>query len=463
MKDKEEDRIGIRYEYIPPEEFINEQKAGSIACCDLLSTAYYILFASMVATGLNAPWLILVVMLFTLVLRYSYIESCLIRSGGVYVLASLGFKGSLAKKVGASALLIDYVLTVAMSSVSAGFYGVNLIQKFLSSSFVMSLPHININASQSLRYTIAVLIALTIAVVFIRLNLAGIKESSTVSQIILRINIVVIGLCCLLGLFTVIRKGIPLPPFNINGLNTKAFWCIPENLFFSFGLITKIVLEVVRQFANSVLALSGFESMGQIVEKIETPKVKNTKKAFLFLTLPPVILTSSSAFLGVMIMKQEVVGGVPALQYYREALLCGLARYVMGGGAWLEIITTIAGLLILCGAVNTAIVGGVGTINKMAADRTLPMFLMKRNRHNITTRSILLFGSICILAIIFSKGNMAYLAEAYAFGVILAMVVEVLSVIKIGFIGDNIRSQDCLLYTSPSPRDLSTSRMPSSA
>ncbi|MDY6862327.1 MAG: APC family permease [Thermodesulfobacteriota bacterium] len=448
MKEKEEDRIGIRYEYIPPEEFINEQKAGSIACCDLLSTAYYILFASMIATGLNAPWLILVVMLFTLVLRYSYIESCLIRSGGVYVLASLGFKGTLAKKVGASALLIDYVLTVAMSSVSAGFYGTNLINKLLTSSFLSWLPCSNFESNQSIRYLIAVFIALIITTIFIRLNLTGIRESSTVSQIILRINIVVIGLCCLLGVYTVIRKGIPLPPFHIKGLNTDTFWCVPENFFLSFGLLTKIILEVVRQFANSVLALSGFESMGQIVEKIETPKVKNTKRAFILLTLPPVILTTSSAFLGIMIMKFKMVNGMPALEYYREALLCGLARYVIGGGVWLEVITTFAGLLILCGAVNTAIVGGVGTINKMAADRTLPMFLMKRNRHNITTRSIVLFGFICILAIIFSKGNMAYLAEAYAFGVILAMVVEVLSVIKIGFVGDATRSQENI-YRAP--------------
>jgi amino acid transporter len=448
MKEKEEDRVGINYEYIPSEEFINERKAGSIACCDLLSTAYYILFASMIATKLNAPWLILVVMLFTLVLKYSYIESCLIRSGGVYVLASLGFKGTLAKKVGASALLIDYVLTVAMSSVSAGFYGTNLIQKFLPSSFLSWLPQINTGSNQNIRYLFAVLIALIITTIFIRLNLMGIKESSTVSQIILRINVVVIGLCCLLGIYTVIRKGIPLPAFHIPDLNIKTFWCTPEKLFLSLGILTKIILEVVRQFANSVLALSGFESMGQIVEKIETPKVKNTKRAFLLLTLPPVILTSASAFLGIMIMQPKMINEIPALEYYKEALLCGLARYVMGGGAWLEIITTLAGLLILCGAANTAIIGGVGTINKMAADRTLPMFLMKRNRHNITTRSIILFGFICILTIIASKGNMAYLAEAYAFGVILAMIVEILSVIKIGFKGNNIRSQENI-YRAP--------------
>jgi len=102
--------------------FISFWRGAAIVLSDLASTMFYVGGIVERAIGKPAPWFVIGVMLFSFAVRSVYLESCsMFVRGGVYVVVrdSLGpFMG----KLSVSALVVDYVLTGPISSVSAGQY-----------------------------------------------------------------------------------------------------------------------------------------------------------------------------------------------------------------------------------------------------------------------------------------------------------------------------------------------------
>jgi hypothetical protein len=118
----------------------------------------------------------------------------------------------------------------------------------------------------------------------------------------------------------------------------------------------------------------------------------------------------------VMIIPDEV------RHQYSGNLLSGLAMSVIGP-EWLKLLlqafVVIVGFLILSGAVNTAIVGSNGVLNRVSEDGVLTeWFRAPQKRYGTTYRIINLVAALQIAIIIISRGNVILLGEAYAFGVI---------------------------------------------
>jgi hypothetical protein len=94
----------------------------------------------------------------------------------------------------------------------------------------------------------------------------------------------------------------------------------------------------------------------------------------------------------------------------------------------LRVFVVVVGFLILAGAVNTAIVGSNGVLNRVAEHRVLPdWFRFPHRRYGTTHRLINLVVGLQILTIVASRGDVYTLGEAYAFGVVWSSVFEALS------------------------------------
>src|SRR5262249_25986203 len=130
------------------------------------------------------------------------------------------------------------------------------------------------------------------------------------------------------------------------------------------------VIGLFIAFGHSILAMSGEETLAQVYREVESPKMPNFKKAAFIIFVYSLVLTAGISFLAVLLIPDSV-----RMKDYSDNLIGGLARYVVGP-PWarlgLEAFVVIVGFLILSGAVNTAIIGSNGVLNRVAEDGVLP-------------------------------------------------------------------------------------------
>ncbi len=137
-------------------------------------------------------------------------------------------------------------------------------------------------------------------------------------------------------------------------------------------------IGVLLAFGHSILAMSGEETLAQVYREVESPKMKNFKKAAFVVFLYSLLLTGGISFLAVMLIPDEV-----RMKLYQDNLIGGLAMYMVGP-LWcrlaLNVFVVVVGFLILAGAVNTAIIGSNGVLNRVAEDGVLPDWFLKPHR-----------------------------------------------------------------------------------
>jgi nucleotide-binding universal stress UspA family protein len=136
--------------------------------------------------------------------------------------------------------------------------------------------------------------------------------------------------------------------------------------------------------------------------------------------------------LAVLLIPDEV-----RMKDYADNLIGGLAMHVMGppiARLLLNAFVVIVGFLILSGAVNTAMIGSNGVLNRVAEDGVLPdWFLKPHPRYGTTYRLLNLICALQLFTIIASQGNMYILGEAYAFGVVWSFVFKAAAMVVLRF------------------------------
>ena len=398
--------------------FISFWRAAAIVLCDMASTAYYIGGIVEQAIGKAAPWYIGIVMLFAYAVRGVYIESCaMFVRGGVYRVVKEAMGGTLAK-LSVSALMFDYVLTGPISGVSAGQYIVGLTNELLQ---LIHAPFAIPAAAGSAA------IAIAITLYFWRQNILGIEESSDKAMKIMGVTTVMIVVMILWCGATIWARGASLPPFGLQLSDESLGWLTGPRwakLVGTFGILIA--------FGHSILAMSGEESLAQVNREIAYPKVPNLVRAGFIIFLYSMLMTGLISFFAVMIIPDDV-----RMASYSDNLIGGLAMYVIGPLSVrlvLRAFVVVVGFLILAGAVNTAIVGSNGVLNRVAEDGVLPDWLRHPHpRYGTTSRIINLVVGLQIFTIIASRGDVYALGEAYAFGVVWSFVFKALSMAVLRF------------------------------
>src|SRR6202453_4592764 len=386
--------------------FISFWRAAAIVLNDLASSAYYAGGEAEQFIGKTAPWFILGIMLFSYAVRAVYVESCsMFVRGGVYRVVKEALGGTLAK-FSVSALMFDYVLTGPISGVSAGQYLAGLLSEMLPYAHI----HVHLGAN-----TVAELFAVIATLYFWWENIKGITESSEKALWIMQLTtlmvLVLIGWCG----YTLLVRGGHLPPFpvakNIVLSRHALGWLYGSHIPQMFSLVAVFIA-----LGHSVLAMSGAESLAQVYREIEHPKLRNLKKAALIIFIYSLVFTSLVSFFAVMIIPDDIRGN------FTENLIGGLSMNLVGSPTVklaFHVFVVVVGTLILAGAVNTAIVGSNGVLNRVSEDGVLTeWFRHPHPRFGTTHRLINMVVLFQILTIIISRGDVTFLGNLYAFGVI---------------------------------------------
>jgi amino acid transporter len=401
--------------------FISFWRAAAIVLCDLGSSAFYAGGIAEEAVGAAAPWFILGIMLFSFAVRAVYVESCsMFTRGGVYRVVKEALGGTFAK-LSVSALMFDYILTGPISGVSAGQYITGLMNEMMTVAAQSNwLPPALMDAHHNpfqfdMNYTSAVFAAV-VTIYYWWQNIKGIEESSGKALRVMQITTVMVVILLLWGVFSVMVKGVHLPPpptpshlkFSDDALGfLKGTRLVP--LFGLFGIL--------MAFGHSLLAMSGEESLAQVNREIEHPKLKNLKRAAIVIAIYSLIFTGGATLLASMLIPTW-----ERTHIYQDNLIAGLAMFMVGPLFWriaFRVFVVLVGFLILSGAINTSMIGSTGVLMRVAEDGVLTDWFRKPHpKFGTSHRIVNLVFILQMVTIIATRGNIITLGEAYAFGVI---------------------------------------------
>lgn len=401
--------------------FISFWRAAAIVLSDLASSAYYVGGIAETAIGKSAPWFILGIMLFSYSVRAIYIESCsMFVRGGVYRVVHEAMGGTLAK-FSVSALMFDYVLTGPISGVSAGLYLGGLINE--------TGEHLHITGLHVHPQYFAALFAAVATLYFWRKNIIGLHESSEKALRIMQITTVMVVILIVWCLATILKNGynpVPAPILSNLHFSDDALGWLKGTLAPSIT-----VIAIMIGLGHSLLAMSGFETMAQVYREVAHPKLKNLERAGMVIFLYSMLFTSLVSFFAVMIIPDADRKG------FLDNLIGGISMYLIGPitlRLLFHAFVVLVGTLILAGAVNTAIIGSNGVLNRVAEDGVLPdWFRQPHKKYGTTSRLINLVVALQLITILISRGDIYILGEAYAFGVVWSFSMKALSVLVLRY------------------------------
>ncbi|MGQ9633357.1 MAG: APC family permease [Bryobacteraceae bacterium] len=415
--------------------FISFWRGAAIVLGDLASTMFYVGGISEQAVGKSAPWFVLGVMLFSFAVRAIYLESCsMFVRGGVYVVVRDSM-GPLMAKISVSALVVDYVLTGPISSVSAGHYLAGLLNE---------LAELMGQGWRIPPNWFATGFAVSVTVYFWRSNVKGIHESSGKALRIMQITTAMVVILLVWAPITLLLKeNVALPPAPV----PKNLHFTQESLGWFHGTFWPNIpfVAIMIAFGHSLLAMSGFETLAQVYREIAYPKLKNLRITANIVCMYALFSTGLITLLAVMIIPDDV------RRKYYDNLIGGLAMNLAGPYPMrllFHIFVVIVGALILSGAVNTAIIGSNGILNRVAEDGVLLNWFRKpHHKFGTTYRIISLIVLLQLATILASRGDVYLLGEAYAFGVVWSFSLKGLGVLVLRF-----QRHDQEYKAPPSPR-----------
>ena len=362
-------------------------KALPVFSSDVMSSVAYATEASLytlLAAGAAAFWLIMpisaviVAVLALVTISYRQTIRAYPNGGGSYIVAHANL-GQLPGLVAAAALLVDYVLTVAVS-VSAGVFAL--------SSLFPSLNGIDVPL-------IAFFILLVMAV-----NLRGLRESGSAfaapTYLFLLLTLSMVGI----GLLRVVIGDAP----HVTGV-TPAAGIAPESL----GL-----LLVMRAFADGCSAMTGTEAVANGVPAFKPPEWKNAQTTMLTMA---VIL--GTVFLSVSFLAR-VAGAMPSDS---ESVLSQIGRSIFGPGPlWWMLQLSTTGILILAAQTSFADFPRLSSI--LAKDGYFPRQFAFRGERLAFNAGIVALAVLSIVLVVAFQGRTERLIPLYAVGVFTAFTLS---------------------------------------
>ena len=401
--------------------FVSFWRAAAIVLNDMGSSAFYAGAIAEHFIGKTGPWFILAIMILAYAVRSIYIESCsMFVRGGVYRVVKEAMGSTLAK-ISVSALMFDYILTGPISGVSAGLYLVGLLNELLQYMHSTLVLPVNMTAA---------VFAALVTIYFWWENIKGIHESSEKALRIMYVTTVMVVLMIVWCGYTLYMNGAHLPPLPTRSTivysSDALGWLKHTNWPYTISLI-----GILIGLGHSVLAMSGEETMAQVYREVEHPKLKNLEKAGFVIFLYSLIFTAGVAFFAVMIIPDSV------RQNFYDNPIGGLTMYLVGPiqlRLAFRAFVVVVGTLMLAGAVNTAIVGSNGVMNRVSEDGILPdWFRHPHPRFGTSYRILNLVVGLQLLTILLSRGDIFVLGEAYAFGVMWSFAMKGLAVLVLRY------------------------------
>ncbi len=295
--------------------------------------------------------------------------------GGAYIVAKENL-GTYPGLVAGAALLIDYVLTVAVS-ISSGIAAIT-------------------SAFPSARHFTVTMCLISIMFIMV-INLRGVKESGKVFAA--PVYLFVGGLLVLIVASFTKSLSFLRPPMP--ELKTTAASIVP-------------LFIILKAFASGCSTLTGIEAVSNGVRAFKAPEASNAGKTLIWMAVILGVLTIGIAYYA---------------DYYRiipnenETVLSQLARTIFSKGIiYYTIQFATAVILIL--AANTSFADFPRLSSIMATDRYLPRQLSNRGDKLVFSNGILILGAFSVLLIVLFSGDTHSLIPLYAVGVFTAFTLS---------------------------------------
>ncbi len=368
-------------------ERLTKLKALPVFSSDVMSSVAYATEASMftlLAAGTQSFYLLMPIsvaivgVLALVTISYRQTIRAYPGGGGSYIVAKANL-GQLAGLIAAAALLVDYVLTVAVSVSS----GVQAIASAFPSLFPLTVP----------------IIVLAIVLVMAA-NLRGLRESGTLfaspTYIFLGTMLLLLGL----GIVQTLTGNAP----HVTGVTPAV---IPPE---TFGL-----LLVLRAFADGCSAMTGTEAVANGVPAFKPPEWKNAQTTMLTMS---VLL--GTMFLGTSFLA-GVSGAIPAAS--GESVLSQIGRSVFGVTPLYYVLQfATMGILILAAQTSFADFPRVASI--LARDGYFPRQFAFRGERLAFNAGIVVLAALSIILVVAFNGRVELLIPLYAVGVFTAFTLS---------------------------------------
>ena len=323
------------------------------------------------------------------VLSYREVVMVYTRAGGSYVVARDNF-GPKVAQIAAVALLIDYVVTVAVQ-VAAG-----------TAAVASAIPALN-------DPTLITVISIAIVILMCYGNLRGIREASRSFAVPTYLFSGIVILMIITGLVREIFGDLPRYPYPVPGQYTGHH---SYDGLIAFGM----VFVLLRAFANGGSSLTGIEAVSNAVSAFKPPEGINARKVLVTEGLILGSLVAGISWLAHVTHSAPYTGGVPTVLAQEAHAVFG--RH--GVGEVLFIAVQAATALILYTGGNTSFNGFPFLANFVAEDAFLPRWLTKRGHRLVFSNGIIVLAVLSCALLAGAGANVNALVPFYAIGVFTA-------------------------------------------
>ncbi|MCX6428155.1 MAG: amino acid permease [Actinobacteria bacterium] len=367
--------------------------ALGILSSDCISSSAYgseqILIALLPAFGLASFALmmpmtaVIIAILIIVTLNYRNVIAVYTKTGGAYMVARDNF-GPTTSIVAAVALMLDYIVTVAIQS-AAGV-----------AAIISTFPSLH---PGKIYMTLGVIILITYG------NLRGVKEAGKSFALPTYLFVFAMAVVFITGLYRVVSGNLPVLDTNLPGAVAVGQ---------AQGLLTfSAIFILLRAFANGGSSLTGLEAISDGVALFKVPEDKNARRTLVVMSSILGTLVVGVSWFAQRIHAMPYESGTPTV-------ISQIAKAALGDGAagkTFFIFVQAATMLILFAGANTTYSAFPILCNFVATDGYLPHQLSKRGHRLAFSNGIIFLAGAAMLLVLFTRASVDHLVAFYALGV----------------------------------------------
>jgi amino acid transporter len=379
------------------EQLLPKKRALPIFASDALSSVAYapqellmILLIGGTAFLAFSPWVAgaVVLLLVVVVASYRQLIKAYPSGGGDYEVARTNL-GEVPGVVVASALLVDYVLTVAVSVAS----GVDNI--------ISAIPELNPGRIE---------LAVGFVILIVLVNLRGVREASFAFAIPTYVFIGSVAVMIVVGLTRTLMGDPPVA-------SSAEFAVQGEEL-----TQAAVILLILRAFSSGCSALTGVEAVSNGVPAFRKPKIRNAQMTLVLMGGIAIVLFAGLTALGLLSGVHYAENpcsliGFDCANQPQPSLMAQIAAATFGAGSIPFFLIQAATACVLLLAANTAFNGFPLLGSVLARDGYAPKALNTRGDRLVYSNGMIILGIGAIVVLVVYQANLTTLIQLYIIGV----------------------------------------------
>lgn len=335
---------------------------------------------------------------FLIALAYLQVIELFPQGGGGYRVASK-LLGARAGLVAGSALIIDYVLTIAISLASA------------VDSFFSVLP----KDFQPYKLVVEILLVLML----MQLNLRGIKESI---KILMPIFLGFITSYAVLIIYGIAAHAEGLPQIVPNAIADS------QNMAAEMGWFAVVAL-FLKAFSMGGGTYTGLEAVSNAVQNLAEPRVRTGKITMILVAASLAFMASGIIMIYLLWDVSRVAGETMNATVFSKITADWMIGDINISEPLVGVVMLLtAGLLFVAG--NTGFIAGPSVLATMAVDRWMPHMFSALSSRLVTKNGILLMGMAAIAALLITQGKVDVLVVLYSINVFLTFTLSLAGICK---------------------------------